>query len=282
MSVSATELTDWSKQSRIVPIPPELLNALQHSLLPCLVENLFGSNLIDSATSSITTDTIVKILMICRNCCGHSDSIMPMFLVTCDIPTKLFQFCRKISILDKVEQSIINNDAHYEDKIHTNCEIDSANKERIVSMILQLLSNFTAASTEGCHYLVMNHKHQFSDIFAASLTTGNRKIISMAISMVFNCLCSSKEGFEVRRDQLLTERLLFCQMFLAMYPQNLTSSSNSIISDHHVPENDPVAEWLSLLVSEVIAQGQELNMYNLLGSIQGKIFNLEQVRKVHY
>lgn len=270
------EWTELSKLSRNIPIANELLHHLKGKLFPELEGQLFGPDI----HSSTTIDSIVKTLTICRNCCGHIDSIMPMFLAENGIPGKIFKFCRKISILDKVEQSFAKgNDDEGEFQSPTT-ELDSAEKERIVSIIMQLFANFTAASIDGCDYLVFNHKQQLSDLLAAALATGNRKTISAAISIVFNCLCSAKRGFQQRCDMLLSERLLFCQLFLSLYPQNTTSSSQTINS-HDIPENDVVAEWLSLLVSEIVSQGKDLSMHRLLGSTQGNIFTLEQVRLLH-
>jgi hypothetical protein len=42
-------------------------------------------------------------------------------------------------------------------------------------------------------------------------------------------------------------------------------------------EEDPVGEWLSLLVADVCSQGLDYVLYGVLGSTQGEIFTLEQV-----
>ena len=261
------EWEKWTNLSRMVPIPNELLDWLKLDVFPVLVEHLVGTALYDTNGSSSATETVVKVLTICRNCCGHKNSVMPDFLITCNIPDKLFKFSRRISIFNKVEQCFEEENTKCA-SIHQDIDINI--KQRIISVVMQLFANFTAASDDGCNYLVQNHKQHFSDLFAAALSTGNRRIISTGISMLFNCLCSAKTGFQLRRDALFTERLLFCQIFLAMYPQKA-------IGSHVILDDDPVSEWLTLLVSEMVFQSHEYILYNLLGSLQGNIFNLEQL-----
>jgi hypothetical protein len=258
---------EWSEllaMSRTVPVPALLMQKLDSSLLPELLQILSPQAEQSSDDRSLSVERAAKILILCRNCCGQVDAVLPNLLILRAVFRSLLAWCRHIILFEKL-------DMNSAEQLSENA-LDAAAKLRIINLIAQVFSNATAASLDACNHLAMEESCHLVDLIAASLSTGHRPCVACVVNVVYNCMCSAKVGNEERFHSLLSDRLIFCQLFLAIYQQQLQPDQSL-----KTVEEDPVGEWLSLLVADVCSQGLDYVLYGVLGSTQGEIFTLEQV-----
>jgi hypothetical protein len=144
--------------------------------------------------------------------------------------------------------------------------LSDADQKVFLVALCQLLSNFAACGSEvslllwsesfGCD--------KFRDFFAACQASGNRAATAAVISAIYNSIKNSPSHEEDGQGcmTLYSSRPLLSQILLCALPQNVTiSSDGELTSISSVDVQDPVLEWLHLLVFHWIQLGKVAQVF---------------------
>lgn len=218
-----------------------------------------------------------KIAIRCiRNACINSSEVATFIgLHFPDIFGKLLQYCKCRTTLSRVT-SMQEPDTREPGLINRNDDID------ILVAISQFFSNFTANGTSYNILLWDRVSSTFNDLIALAVSFKCEQAISASVSCMYNSLLHSQSYGQELSSLILSNKLLFCQIFLSLMdlsvPSSIQEDKSRTVGGKIVAQSS-LQEWLHILVAFFFREGYLNKLHNLIGStnIQCPV-SCEQVR----